>query len=255
MAKRKVIHSRDLALSSSEIKQILASLYGKNKFIFVAFLYGGMRVGELIHMQGTWINRNNNAAKDMGINFIKIPAVGQNCTCPDCLLYHYRDYMRNDEKKPKEWYNKIQKQFYEDKRTGTIPQEVINKSYWSPKSEAGARVIPIIFNKFDGALGHFYPRDDSKTLGITRQQVWTIVKDSGHKILGYDRRLFPHAVRATCATIFASAGINIYDLTTFMGWDSVASANPYMQVDVKRMIESMNKSKENIDEMIARKGR
>lgn len=255
MAKRKVIHSKDLALSPSEIKLMLASLYGRNKFIFVAFLYGGLRVGELVHMQGTWINRNNHTAKDMGVNHIQIPMVGQNCTCPDCLYYSYRDYMRTEKKMPEQWYKDIQKKFYEDKRTGNISKEVYDKSHWAPKSAAGCRVIPIIFKKFDGGLAHFYPNDNSKTLGITRQQVWNIIKSAGHEIIGYERRLFPHAIRATCATIFGNAGINIYDLSTFMGWDSISSANPYMKTDVNRMIESMNISKVKINEMITRKGR
>jgi len=108
---------------------------------------------------------------------------------------------------------------------------------WRPKTKAGARVLPIstplraVFSKFmelspDG-LGFSRITVYYKTKQVLKRA--RIIR----KGLAKDT-IFPHALRATCASLLAANGMDAAALSAFMGWESIAIADHYIRTSVAR---------------------
>ena len=209
MAHRKVgvTHAKENKLELPEIKLLMQGLKGKNRFIFISLLYGGLRVSELTHMRSSWIHVNDEYSESQGYDYIQIPFKGQKCSCDQCLLNAYISHVRDDQEKSKEWYRKVRARFYMLKGKGKLP---VSEGLWRPKSKKSARKIPILMDEFRDELLSFYSKHDS--LGMIRQQVGEIIKRESNNILG--RHLYPHAIRATTASVESTIKYRkIYDLT------------------------------------------
>lgn len=237
-------HSKDDALSPEEVSALLYEAKGIEKFLISALIFGGLRVSELSHMQKDWIHIGDKEAERNGVDHIQIPVHGIKCKCNDCMLQAFFELDRGKEKKTAEWYKEKRKEFHELKRSGMLPKL---DSVWSPKSSAGARLIPIHFEKFRNELKFYFKSNTRVTKN--RHEIWRIVKRVGKRTFGKDKVVYPHCIRATCSSIWADSDLSLTDLTVMMGWKSQQSAVPYLRRNVKKMIRN-TKKKESVWEGI-----
>jgi integrase len=105
-----------------------------------------------------------------------------------------------------------------------------NGGEWTPKTKSGARVIPLTDPIRDDVRAYLnqYPNG----LDMTRQNAHRITK----RILRRAgvKQGFPHALRATCATMLASAGLNAAQICYLMGWTSLDTAAHCIRVAAAR---------------------
>jgi len=106
---------------------------------------------------------------------------------------------------------------------------------WSAKTKAGVREIPIMEIRTREALKRYYTFENS--VNMTKVGVWKVVKRVAVRA-GLTKRVFPHALRATTATIFghkASAPSVAY----IMGWSKIGTAEQYVQSAKRRALEEL----------------
>jgi len=103
---------------------------------------------------------------------------------------------------------------------------------WKPKTAAGIRTVTVpnwVWNETRDIV------TEDRGLGITRVGAWHRVKKilSTGKIsmpgLASDTS-FPHALRATCATLLAANGADAGAIAYHMGWNDLRVANKYIQM-------------------------
>ena len=97
---------------------------------------------------------------------------------------------------------------------------------WVPKSKAGIRVIPIP-NFLKPILTEFlqYQPDG---LDLTRISSWYRVQHLARK--AKLPKVFPHSLRATCATILATKGFNAAEICYIMGWARISMGEHYIRI-------------------------
>ncbi len=182
---------------------------------------------------------------EFGVDYIQISKNRQPCDCVQCSINAFIKLRRGDVKgKPKikkdrDWYLQVQKEFHRLKATGNLPEL---KAYWLPKTKKSARVIPIFNKKLIRMLRSYFDKHDK--FELNRFQIWERVKKVTGKALP-DKRLYPHALRATCATNLARRGFGAYDLTSFMGWENIQTANSHVKEDTHHMVQSLKDLEQN----------
>lgn len=233
--------SKEYVLNLIEINLILNWLDNTkkplDKFVFVCLTYGGFRASELTHMQKSWIHIDDEYSKRLGVNYVQIPETGEYCNCRDCKLQHFLDTeaKKDGVKYTKEWYSEIRK---------TFDYDISEGRYWQPKTLSGNRKIPVVYDIFKEALNSFYHNNNQLT--YSRQWVWGIIhniskeiwksktvfdqKKDGYKTI-LNRQLYPHALRATAASLWAFKGINATALKSIMGWSNIEIADIYVKSD------------------------
>jgi len=230
--------SKEDVLSNNEIKELLSKASGVDKLIILTLIHCGLRASELEHMRRHWLHFDEED-NEFGIDYIQISKNQQPCDCPQCALNAFTKLRRGDVKgKPKikknrDWYLKVQKEFHRLRATGNLPEL---KAYWLPKTKKSSRVIPIFDKKLIKMLKSYFKHKEK--FELNRFQIWERVKKVAGKVLP-DKKLYPHALRATCATNLAKRGFGAYDLTTFLGWESIATANSYVREDTHHMVKSL----------------
>lgn len=271
MRDRKQQKSKDFVLNLNEIDMVMKYIddYKLNieKFIFVCLTYGGFRVSELSHMRRSWIHVNDEYTKQLNVNFIQIPEKGEYCDCRDCKLQHFleEEVKKGGVKYTKQWYQEIRKNLDYDKLEGR---------YWQPKTPSGVRKIPIVYDIFQNEVIRFYTNKDK--LGRTRYGVWNIInrlsdniwgskevfnskKDKHERVL--NRKLYPHALRATAASLWALKGINATALKSIMGWSNIEIADIYVKSDeaqallTAKNIAEKNRSITNPEQVFVKEAR
>lgn len=234
--------SKEDVLSRNEVNELLSYSSGIDKLILLSLIHCGLRASELEHMRGHWLHFDEED-NEFDVDYIQISKNRQPCDCPQCLLNAFIKLRRGDVKgkprikKNRDWYIKVQKEFHQLKASGNLPEL---KSYWLPKTQKSSRVIPIFSKKLIRMLKSYFSRHEK--FELNRFQIWERVKKVAGKALP-DKRIYPHALRATCATNLAKRGFGAYDLTTFLGWESIATANSYVKEDTHHMIKSLKELK------------
>lgn len=245
-------HARNYALSQEEVESIIKNIESSEKsrdydlYIFSTLVFTGMRVNEFVHMRKSWVHINDRKSKELGIkvdsdniNHIEIPSTGYVCDCKECQLQSFFESERKKETIPtnKEWYKQKQKVFLGLRKHGNIKLT----REWEPKSEAGHRRIPILFPELEKELTEFFEYHDR--IDLDRFNIWYRIK----RISDYaaeGRKLYPHVLRATCATLFAWKGWDSDYLKNFMGWSSTAIADIYVKSDENKMLKAIGIIKE-----------
>lgn len=244
-AKRPVQSSRMDALKLEDVNLItntLSELEPEKRFLFNCLMFGGYRINELLHQQADWLHINDDYSKSMGLDYIQIPQKGEFCQCRDCKIQAFLE----DECKKEgvvytaAWQKNILKSFDAD---------TVKGRYWEPKTLDGARKIPILYDVFRNELTKFYAIN--KRLDYSRQWAWTQIKELSMFAWGYNdlpsmnkkgvyrvpkRDLYPHAIRATAASLWAMRGINATALKEIMGWSSIEIADIYVMSDEKQAL-------------------
>ena len=106
------------------------------------------------------------------------------------------------------------------------------KGVWSPKTSAGVRSVlihPILLPILKRYI-------NSVSTNVSRQaieiRVSRIVKRTN-----IPHRVYPHALRATCATLWSNQGMSAPTLQYLMGWELLDSAEHYVQSTKKRALK------------------
>jgi integrase len=234
MTKDIIKHSYENAPTQLELSNILATASGKDRVILILAGKYGMRAGEIEHMRASWLNVDNENSKTEHTDHIRIPRFGDPCSCDVCMLQEWFKFQKNKEKKHKHdktkikktfiWYKDTEKEYYRLKKHGKLPE--LPKHDWSPKSSAGARLIPLSFPEHTSYLQDYFSKNDS--LGIGRQAIWLRMKKY---------KIHTHSFRATALKYWGDRNINPRSLMKLAGHATIASSDPYINRDVHEMVE------------------
>ena len=110
---------------------------------------------------------------------------------------------------------------------------------WRPKTEAGIRTLAIprpVLSDLQEYLAR-KPQGLETSRVTLNLKTKAILKRAGIKRKGLAKEApFPHALRATCATRLAGAGIDSAALSYIMGWASIRVADHYIRVSRARAL-------------------
>ncbi len=112
------------------------------------------------------------------------------------------------------------------------------RGYWTPKTKAGARVIPV--RPFYRPLFDNYFKQNSGT-NLGERAIQLRLKRIARRAGLTDVNVFPHAFRATLASHFAGMGVDQWVMKEFFGWSSIVSADAYIQVSTERIEADLKK--------------
>ena len=191
-------------LSDKEVGRLLGIMESpEERFVVKGLLYTGLRESTFLHMHLSWV--------DFDYGVIRVP-LSQSCmVCKGCV-------------KPR--HNK--------KGDVTKPANT-----WMPKTEAGARTIPIVPEVRKELEWFFLEQGHKKVMDVYkwRQYLYNIVRDAG-KRAKIEHPVFPHALRGTFATILASKGFDIYEVKDVLGWKSIQPSIFYINLAGARIKKS-----------------
>lgn len=219
-------HSKEDALNEREFETLVEGTHRLDDDYFelesrlVVFLAGrlGMRAGEIAHMKGEWIDWH----RDM----IVIPRHEE---CTDGRDGGVCGHCRGSAK-----------QMVEHNPGLTIDKA--EELMWSPKTEAGAREIPLeASTRAKIILERYFERFDEfmASRGVVNRRVTRAAK-AADDVVDADET-YPHALRATCASHFAAREIDIVSLKSFMGWASYQTAENYLAESGKRTEKALRR--------------
>lgn len=108
------------------------------------------------------------------------------------------------------------------------------KGEWTPKTKASIRILPIP-DPLRGDLLfllHKCPKGLQKHRSTIWQRTKRLLKKAKVKFPGglSDNTAFPHALRATCATLLARGNMNPMSLCYVMGWTNLTTAEHYINI-------------------------
>jgi len=191
----------DNILTGNEVKALLDAFETDRERLAVEGpLYGGFRSSEFIHLTKDWIYGGK----------IHIPSEII-CECWECKKVIYQKVKKKASKKI---IKKIRK-----------PSGV-----WMPKTEKGARGIPL--NELSIKLFNWYFKDHHairETLPCTRSHYYTIKQIEKRIKDQLIHELFPHVLRGVYASrLAADPTISPFVLCDIMGWTDVKTAMKYI---------------------------
>jgi integrase len=224
---KKKVKSKKRVISNEELYKLLEYSNGLDQICVIGTGFFGLREGELIHLRKDWIHVNDEDSKRYKIDHITVPDSGDECWCDDCMMREYRTFRRkNKQHYTLEGHQQIQKDFYKLKNGGKL-KSLFKKHklipMWQPKTASGERRIPFIEPNTIPIIVDFF--DKNKILGLDRFHVWHRIKQLGLKHL--EKKLFPHAMRATFNTILAKKGLNIFTVKDTMGHMDISTTDKY----------------------------
>jgi integrase/recombinase XerD len=184
-------------LGEGEIKRILEKCEGDEIPVIYTLAFTGMRVSELIHMRKDWV--------DWEAGLIRIPE-SQPCDA------HYECRR-------------------EIKRRGKIIKQ---SCLWRVKVPEAARGTPIL-PELRPVLEDFFSRHESMGEVVKgREEVWGMVRAVAAKA-GIQKRIFPHVLRGSLASLLAGKDFDALSIQGFMGWKSVKTADEYIRISPERL--------------------
>ncbi len=225
--RKKIVHSKEDVLDPEEISILLkeASKQLRDEFLVKAVLYGGLRAGEIAHMDASWYVSEKK---------VVIIPTEKDCTCRECRIRQFS--IDNHKRWKKDFPNK---KFSVARLEQTIRDNIqykkdfsrVTVGKWEPKTFAGIREIPIVYDEFEDILKRFFARYGE--VGITRVRVWQIVTDVANRcgIRTRTREVYPHCIRATCASLWAAKKVSPATLCKLFGWSNISSADPYITIE------------------------
>lgn len=202
--KKKVRHSKEDSLKESELKELID--IAKNNFdrvIITLAGYQGMRSSEIAHMRKSWINYQDKT--------IEIPEE-QDCECGECIS-KAKKKARLDEIEE----SKVDK---------------IKKTAWKPKTTSGIRMMPIRERAYKYIEDYFESEDD---IGCSRQTIFNHIKSLARKS-SITKKIYPHSLRSTGATLWGQTGISATSLCAIMGWSDIETAYNYVKADMESAV-------------------
>lgn len=215
-------HCREDALSDREFERLVEATHEMDeyrgleaRFIVFAAARLGMRAGEIVHATADWV--------DWRREMVQIPR-HESCDrgrdgglCGSC-----RQAAR-------------QMVQYHDDLSLAAAEDLM----WSPKTESSAREIPLTTTRATIALEDYFERFDE--FQISQTGVNRRVERAAELADGLDPAdVYPHALRATCASFFAARGLNAVALKSLMGWSDFSVALKYIEDSGERTSQALD---------------
>lgn len=207
-----VHHSKDDALSEREYELLLEGAHELGEYHslearLIVLVAGrlGLRSGEIVHMRESWLDRRR--------RMLVIPG-DQPCTkgrgggiCGSCRQAARQMAEHNDG-------------VTEGHAAGLM---------WQPKTAAAAREVPFdVSPRAELVLERYFDRFDR--FQSSQSAVGRRVKRSAQAANELDAAdIYPHCLRATAATRYASRGLNVIALQSMMGWANLQTAQNYIR--------------------------
>lgn len=220
-----VRHSKDDALSRRAFETLLEATYRLDDYYglqakFIVLVAGrlGMRAGEIAHMKAEWVNWRR--------NMITIPYYEECTKGRDGCLCGYCE----------------QKAAQKVAHDSDLTIEQARASMWSPKTDAGAREIPIDATpRAEMVIEDFFDRFDEWP--VSRQAINRRVNRAAEEASGIEvEAVYPHALRATAASYWAANGLDVFALKAMMGWAQLSTAKVYVASSGERTAQAIRDS-------------
>jgi integrase len=206
-----VTHSKDDALSEREFECLVEGAQKMDdyqgteaRFIVMAAGRLGLRAGEIAHMTSDWINWRDQR--------IEVPA-HQPCDQgrDGGLCGHCRQLVE-------------QCATYNDKE-----ESAIAANWWRPKTEAAVRGVPFGWcPRAEIEIERFFERFDRFERSFTAIGR-RVTRAAEHAPTLEPDDVYPHALRATAATLQAGKGLSASALCNMFGWVNLSTAQVYIQ--------------------------
>jgi len=216
-------HSKDDALEDREFQLLLEGCHELDDYYalearFVVLCAGrlGLRVGEIIHMQESWI--------DWRRRMIQIPAreacrKGQDGgVCGYCRQLSKQEARHNE---------------------GLSVEQAI-RDRWTPKTDAAVRSIPFDFDpRVEITVERYFDRFDEfqGSHSAVHRRLDRAVEQVD-ELEG--QRIYPHCLRATAGSYHSSRGLNALTLQSLMGWADLSTAHRYVRRSGDRTRRALN---------------
>ena len=193
-------------LTDEEVDRLVKACEGEAQELVVrTLLYTGMRISEFVHMRKSWLNWKG--------GFLQIPE-SQPCD----LHYECR-----------------RSRVVIDWSTG---ERARISGMWRVKVPEAARAIPIL-PEAEPTLRRFFSRHDAVAeLVPSRVDAWWIVKGAA-KRAKLNKRVFPHVLRGTFASILAGKDFDGLSIQAILGWKSIKTADEYVRLSPQRLVKMM----------------
>lgn len=123
------------------------------------------------------------------------------------------------------------------KETINIPKQ---EGDWKPKTKSSTRQIPMVYDLKKLLYDHF---QKNKEIGMSRISLFRIVKKVGERLRPF-KKVYPHSLRATFASMMAEKGMTPSDIQAIMGWSKLETANNYVRST--RSLENFRENMKNL---------
>jgi integrase len=196
-----VLSERQLALLIQASRSLPEPRDFQARFILYAAGYLGLRAGEIAHFDTDWLDWHDRV--------VRIPEYDN---CNDGSGDGVCGYCRSRAEDYAE--------------TNDVSMQTALDMRWEPKTETSVRSIPFDFNVWlELTIEEFDERYDRfpKSKATINRRVSEAVEHSD-----VTRRVYPHSLRATAATLHASRDVSPYSLMSVMGWVDLETARSYV---------------------------
>ena len=209
--------ARKHLLEESQIERVEKHIQtDEERLIFYGMLFTGLRVSEFLHLRRSWIDYKN--------NHLIVPEA-QPCNCKGCIK------IRNDLRKKLIRYQENNKTITKKKQKR---YELVLEGNWLPKTPYSARTIPIIKNAKEVLYPYFKEHNLMLEAFPLRQYINTILTNLSIRAFGKPqknkKKLFPHALRGSFATMLARDNITSIGITRALGWADINTARFYLDL-------------------------
>jgi len=205
-------NSADDALDDREYQELLEATYElgdyydvETRLIVLCLGRFGLRVGELIHMDASWI--------DWRRRMIEIPRRDPCTKGRDGGVCGY--------------CHQLAEQAVAHNEALTMDEALTRR--WRAKTDAAARSVPFDFHpKGEIVLEQYFERFDAfqtSKSGVNRR----LAKAIGHVDSLATDDIYPHCLRATAASYHASRGLDAISLQSLMGWADLSTSHRYVR--------------------------
>jgi len=164
----------------------------------------GLRAGEIAHIRESWLNRENLVIEIPKYSLCESGRGGS--ICGYCHKRAASAVEHND----------------------GLTMEKALENRWEPKTTKGARAVPYDFDpQIQAVIEAFfeeYERWPTARIGVNRRV------DRVADAADYQKRIYPHALRAASATWHASRGLPPAALQALHGWAQLSTANKYIRL-------------------------
>ncbi len=103
---------------------------------------------------------------------------------------------------------------------------------WSPKSEAGVRVVPLRDPDVIRLLNKHFQKQ--RTIGVSRITVWRRVREV-HDETSIEKNVSPHVLRHTYGTRIAANGASAQFIKQTMGHTDLSTSQQYIEYSGRRI--------------------
>lgn len=169
------------------------------EFTVRVLVFTGLRAAELAHMQEGWILWNDER--------VRVPP-HEPCECSDCR-----------------------------QKAGSSSSRTI-EDYWRPKTDMGARTIPVRDPATWRVMRQFFKRNAE--YGVTRQTVSDRVRDVAEES-GLMKKVTPHVLRHTYGTMIAANGATAQYIRQTMGHEDLSAASDYIRYVGRQLDEEADR--------------